>query len=535
MSVANHRRGVVLALSAALVTLVSACGGGASKAGPTGPVVYDDNASITAVGTLIGQDLDPYKAGGQVEGIIDVYDTLIRPKDDLTLAPGLATAWAWSPDNLKLTLTLRSGVTFSDGTPFDSAAVVASLNRARSGATSLQKATLASVTDVAADGADKAVVTVRQPNPALLSVLASPAGMVINPKLVGDDNAIRTGSGGLGTGPYTIERFQPTTQIVLKKRADYWDAASEPHAPQTFTYQYGLDGNARLNGLKSGQYQAVQATGTPGLTGPGALADTNKQFATYRTPSFPMMSIVFAFTAPFDNPLVRQAVAHAINFDALAPVLQTQMNCTPTRPVQLPQQGQIGYDPAAKPLAYDVEQAKQLLAQAGYPGGAGLPPITVTSSTASQDVVAAQAFQAELAKIGMQITINTQPSRVYQVAQLTSGKAQMATLNATNGAGIDPSLAYNTGVLGSPNYVDGSPAGQQFKDLIAQAALNPDSGARTKLYEQAESVAAQNAFYVPFCQLNNGYATTAKLSGIDGNFWMKYIGALKASAVTIAK
>ncbi|MGI5129883.1 ABC transporter substrate-binding protein [Pseudonocardia sp. CA-107938] len=531
-------RAVVLAVSAALMTLLSACGGAAGTGGtttPGGPVVYDDAARVTAVGTLIGQDLDPYKAGGQVEGIIDVYDTLIRPANDLSLQPGLATEWAWSPDNLKLTLTLRSGVTFSDGTPFDSAAVVASLNRARSGETSTQKASLASISDVAAEGATKVVITVKQPSPALLSVLASPAGMVINPKLVGDDNAIRTGAGGLGTGPYTVERFQPTTQIVLTKRADYWDAASIPHAPRTFTYLYGQDGNARLNGLKSGQYQAVQATGTPGLNGPGALSTTNKQFTTIRTPSFPMMSIVFAYTAPFDNPLVRQAVAHAINFDALSPVLTDQMNCTSRRPVQLPQQGQVGFDPDAKPLAYDVDRAKQLLAQAGFPDGKGLPPITVTSSTASNDIVAAQAFQAELAKIGMQLSINSQPSRVFQVAQLTSGKAQMATLNATNGAGIDPSLGYNTGVLATPQYVDDSPAGRQYKDLISQAGVNPDSGARTKLYQQAESLATQNAFYIPFCQLNNGYATTAKLGGFNDNFWMKYIGALKVSALTVAK
>lgn len=526
----------MLAVSVSLVTLLSACGGssGGSGSGSGGPVQYNDEANVVVAGALVGPDLDPYKAGGQLEGIIDIYDTLVRPKSDLTLAPGLATEWSWSPDNTKLTLTLRKGVTFSDGTAFDSSSVVASLNRARTGETSQQKATLAAISDVTADGPGEAVITVRQPSPALVSVLSSPAGMMINPKIIDNDDAIRSAAVGVGTGPYTLEKFQPTTQIVLKKRADYWDAASIPHAPQTFTFNFSTDGNARLNGLKSGQYQAVQTTGTPGLNGPSGLPAVNKDFGNIRTPGFVTMAIGFTFAPPFDNPLVRQALAHAINFDALVPLLADQMNCSDSLPVQLPMAGQIGFSADAKPLAYNVEQAKQLLAQAGFPDGKGLPPITVTSSVSSQDIIAAQLFQAELAKIGMQIAINSQPSRTYQVAQLTSGKAQVATLNLTNGAGIDPSLGYTTGVLAPPTFVDGSPAGQKYKDLIAQAGLITDPATRTKLYEQAEALATQNAFYIPFCRFNNGYAVTSKLSGFQDDFWLKY-GALKASSLTLSK
>jgi peptide/nickel transport system substrate-binding protein len=531
---ARWRGGAALA-AAALVTLLSACGGAAgSNAAPSGPVEYDDNASVIAAGTLIGADLDPYKAGGQLQGVIDLYDTLIRPKADFTVVPGLATEWAWSPDNLKLTLTLRQGVTFSDGTPFDSSAVVGSLNRARSGESSQQKATLAPISDVAADGADKAVITVKQPYPALVSVLSSVAGMVINPKLVGDEDAIRNGTGGLGTGPYTIERFEASTQLVLKKRADYWDAAANPHSPQTFTYNNSAEGNARLNGLRTGQFQAIQSTGTPGLNGPGGLPQTNPEFKNTVIPAFSTTGIAFAFVKPFDNPLVRQAVAHAINFQALGPVLADQLNCGDTRPVQLPMQGQIGYNPDAKPLSYDVEEAKRLLAQAGYPNGQGLPPITMTASQATQDTVASQAFQAELGKVGFQVTINPQPSRVYQVAQMTAGNSQMATLNLTTGGGIDPSLGYNTAILANPQFVDDSAQGQEFKSLLARAATEPDDAVRTTLYSQAEEIAAQQAFYVPYCRFNNGFATTAKLGGFDGDYWLRY-GAMKVSTVTVAK
>ena len=522
-------------MGAALATLLAACGAGASGPDAAANVAYDDNASVVVAGALVGQDLDPYKAGGVIEGIIDIYDPLIRPKADLTVEPGLATSWEWSPDNLKLTLTLRQGVTFSDGTPFDSSAVIASLNRARTGATSTQKATLATITDVSADGPGKAVITVSQPNPALVSILSSPAGMPINPKLVGNDDAVRAGAPGVGTGPYTVDRFQPTTQMVLKKRTDYWDAASTVHAPVSFTFNFSNDGNARLNGLKSGQYQAVQSTGTPGLNGPGALADVDKHYAVTRAQGFPSLGITFAFAPPFDNPLVRQAISHAINFDALAGLFSTQMGCAPGRDTQLIRKGQLGYDPNAKGSTYDLDLAKRQMAQAGYPDGKGFPPVVITSSTASQDVVAAQAFQPELAKIGIQMSINTQPSRAFLVAQLAGGKAQMATLNLPNGAGIDPSLGYNIGVLGQPPFVDVStPAGTQYKNLIAQAAVAPDTAVRSTLYRQAEQIAQDNAFYIPFCRGFPGYAHTSKLSGFANDFWLLY-GALKASSLTITK
>jgi len=485
-------------------------------------------------GAMVGPDLDPYKTAGAIGGIIDMYDPLIRPQVDLTLAPGLATKWEWSADNLTLRLTLREGVTFSDGTPFDSSSVVASLDRARSGQTSLEKVNLATITDVRSDGPNAAVLTVSRPDPTLLNTLAGMPGMMINPKLINDESAIRSGAKGVGTGPYVLESYQPSTRSVLVKRADYWDAASIPHAPARFEFDYVLDGNARLNGLKSGQYQGVQYTGTPNLIGPGALPTVDDRFRNSVRPSFNTMAVAFMFTAPFDDPLVRQAVVHAINFEALVPgVLADQMGCDKTPAWQVPMPNQIGYNPDLKGPAYNLDQAKQLLAQAGYPDGKGLPPITLASSMSSQDVVAGQAIQAELAKIGIQATLNSQPSRVYVVAQLSSGKANMATINLNAGGGIDPSLGYNTGVLANPAFVDlGTPQGAQYKDLVGQASRTPATDQRAALYRQAESIAAQNAFYVPFCRQNNGYATTSKIGGFVDSYWTLK-GAVKASAVTV--
>jgi ABC-type transport system substrate-binding protein len=117
---------------------------------------------------------------------------------------------------------------------------------------------------------------------------------------------------------------------------------------------------------------------------------------------------------------------------------------------------------------------------------------------------------------------------------MTAGKSQMATLNLTTGGGSDPSLGYNTAILANPQFVDNSPEGQQFKALIAKAATEPDQAARAKLYQDAEQIASKQAFYVPYCRFNNGFASTAKLGGFDGDYWLRY-GALKVSTVTVAK
>ncbi|MGI5129808.1 ABC transporter substrate-binding protein [Pseudonocardia sp. CA-107938] len=534
----NRSAAVLAGLLSAVLTL-SACGGignSQSSGGSSGPVAYDDDATVTFAGPLVGLDLDPYKAGGLIGGIIDIYDPLITPQFDLSLKPGLATDWSWSPDNLKLTLNLRQDVTFSDGTPFDSSAVVASLNRARSGETSTQKNALAPITDVSASGPHSAVVTVKQPFPALPSLLASPAGFQINPKLINNQQAILSGAKGIGTGPYEVTSFKPTTNFELTKRKDYWDAASIQHAPTKFTFLYTNDGNARLNGLKSGQYQGVQSTGTPGLTGPGALQQTNKDFENTLAPSLYIFGVSFAFDrAPFNNMKVRQAIQHAVDWNSITPkVLSDAMLCEPNPPAQLPTAEQLGFNKDAKAPAFDVGLAKQLLAEAGFPDGKGLPPVTVTSSTASQDIVAAQAMQPALAAIGITLNINSQPSRTFQVAQVTGGNAQMITVNLTNGGGIDMSLGYNIGVLSPPGWVDSaSPEGKQYASLIQQAGQNPANEQRTQLYQQAEQVAQQNAFYIPFCRTQVGYAHTAKVD-VNRTFWSHY-GAVKASSLTVAK
>ena len=455
---------------------------------------YDSDAAVVFAGTPLGQDLDPYKAGGTMIGIVDLYDTLIEPTPDLQYAPGLAESWEYSDDGLTLTLHLREGVTFHDGTPFDAAAVVASLNRARTGATSQQVNAYANVSDVVAVDDFTVDLTLSKPDPTLLATFASLGGAIINPNFIDNDDAILNGAPGVGTGPYTVVGFTPTTTILMERNDNYWNPEAIEGAPKSFQFDVA-DGNARLNGLQTGVYQGIQWVGTPGLSGDGGLVATDDRFEQNTTLSGVMFGLGFNFSAaPLENPQVRMALAQAIDIDTLVDgLLKDEMGCVAPRPSQLPLEGQIGFDAGIEPIPYDPEGAKALLAEAGYPDGEGIPELTISSTQASNDVVAAEAFAPMWADLGVNVKVDAQPSRVYAWANFQSGASQLLTTNLTVGGNLDPAGAVNGGILALP-LVDDRPAGQEYKDLAAQAASTLDEDERTGYYTQMSELVNENAF-----------------------------------------
>ena len=498
------------------------------------PAEYDSDAAVVFAGTPLGQDLDPYKAGGTTIGIVDLYDTLIEPTPDLQFAPGLAESWEYSEDGLTLTLHLRQGVSFHDGTPFDSAAVVASLNRARTGETSQQVGAYANVSDVVAVDEFTVDVVLSTPDPTLPATMASLGGAIINPNFIDDEDAILNGSLGVGTGPYTVVSFTPTTTILLERNDDYWNPEAIDGAPRTFQFDVA-DGNARLNGLLTDVYQGIQWVGTPGLGGDGGVVATDDRFEQNTTLSSVMFGLGFNFTSePLADPRVRMALAEGIDIDTLIDtLLKDEMSCSAPRPSQLPLDGQLGYDETIQPIPYDPEAAAALLAEAGYPDGEGIPELQISSTEASNDVVAAEAFVQMWADLGIEVSVDPQPSRVFAWTEFQAGNSQLITTNLTVGGNIDPAGAVDGGILPLP-LVDESEAGQQYRDLAAQAKATLDNDERAALYSQMSHLVNDNAFFVPICRGQTGYGTTVGIDGIENSWWLTN-GIVEASAIRVQK
>jgi peptide/nickel transport system substrate-binding protein len=190
-----------LVLSASLA--LTACGGSGAGAG-TGSTAAGKTVTALTLGTLrdltswdpaqahVGHALQPYQAA---------YDSLILREPDGKLSPMRATAWKYNAANTKLTVDLRTDVTFSDGAKFDATAAKANLDHFKK-ANGPQMAQLGSVSDVAVVDADTIDINLSAPEPALEYFLSQAAGLMGSPAALGTD-AIKTVP--VGSGPYVMD------------------------------------------------------------------------------------------------------------------------------------------------------------------------------------------------------------------------------------------------------------------------------------------------------------------------------------------
>ena len=168
--------------------------------------------------------LDPAQSRTFVGRIVytAMCDKLVDVSPDLKIMPQLATEWTWSDDGKELTMKLREGVKFHDGTPFNAEAVVATIDRNMTLPESRRKSELSSVEKVEAIGEHEVKFKLKAPDVTLLAQLSDRAGMIVSPKAAKELGA-NFGSQPVCAGPFKfVERVQQD-RIVLEKFQDYWN------------------------------------------------------------------------------------------------------------------------------------------------------------------------------------------------------------------------------------------------------------------------------------------------------------------------
>lgn len=309
-----------------------------------------------------------------------IYETLTRLEDGSTsnVVAGLATDWTANDTATEWTFTLREGVKFQDGTPFDAQAVVANFERWLDLPVELQPRAYAFSTVFGAFGAESALksvdapdartvtLTLSAPRPNLPIQLSLAAFGIASPTALEKYDANNTGEAlsafasahPTGTGPFTFSVWNHGSNVVLTRNDDYW---GEPAKLAAVDFRVVSESTARLNALEAGDVDVADQIAPSDLKsiseGSGLKVDTRDSCNT----GYIAMKNA---QAPFDNPLVRQAVAHAIDKRAIVEryyggqgVVATTV-APPTMPF---------FDTTLQAYDYDPELAKKLLAQAGQP------------------------------------------------------------------------------------------------------------------------------------------------------------------------
>ena len=365
MNRSRHLWGAVGAI--ALVTAaLTACGAG-------GDTPADNGGGQEDAGTLhLYNFVEPttWDPAGTAEGpflpyALAVYDSLLVLDTEGQVAPKLATSWEYNEDLTALTLELVEGVEFSDGAPFDGEAVKANIEHFQEYATPIGPV-LEGVENVTVTDANTVVLELSAPNPGLLTILTTAAGLMGSPEALGTDDIAQE---PVGTGPYLLDtgRSVPGSQYTFTRKDEYWDQ----HYPYSeVTYAVFPDETARLNALKSGQIDyAHTSTASAARDAEGSGMTIQESAATWEGLFFFDRDGVML--EPLKDKRVREALRMAIDVDAMIKTIRGGFG-EPTTQIFAPHQD--AYVPELDDAyPYDPERARELLEEAGYGDGFTIP------------------------------------------------------------------------------------------------------------------------------------------------------------------
>ncbi len=491
-------RGTLLSLASAVALLVMAC---APQAKPTpsagaqsAPAAQSGAASAPAASSggptrvTVGvtetiESQNPY-ADSVALGyavwceILGCLVSLVPGTSDY--APGLAESWEVENPTTWV-FHLRPNARWSDGSPFTSADVVHSINRIRNDRDSKQKQNIAPVSDVQAVDEHTVKIMTKEPTANLLSYFADL--LIITSKAQYD----QYGPDGInnvapvGTGPYTFKELVPNQRFVIAKTPNWWGGAV--NGPDEVVYQIMREAEVRVTALLNGEIQIAQFI-------PPHMIDRLNSSPNVKVVTTDSVELMFLAmqpkVKPFDNKLVRQAVAYAIDRDAIIQgVLMGQAKRLdgPIGPAT------YGYNPDLQPkYTYDPQKAKQLLAQAGYPNGVDVELVTPVGRYI-QDKQVSEAMAQMLTQVGIRTKLLT-PEWPTMWADVQAGRTAFYYMGRGSVLDPEPALSqyFETGI--SPRIGYSNP---QLDALFAKSRATFNEAERKKVLSDLMSLITEEA------------------------------------------
>ncbi|MEW1841546.1 ABC transporter substrate-binding protein [Nonomuraea angiospora] len=330
--------------------------------------------------------------GNDVHALTLVYEGVTEVNAKGEAQPGLAQSWTYAKDGRSVTFHLRPGLTFSDGTKLDAAAVKASLERGKTAKDSTIAPQLATVESITADSATDVTLHLAQVDYQIPLLLSGKTGQIVSPAAAKD--AAKLATQPVGAGPFILKSYVPGSQATLVKNPGFWNA--DKILVTNFVLKPTPDPSVAVAGLQSGQYDIADLTASQvnGVKAAGFPVET--------TDVLPVRVLDVNNTVkPFDNPKVVQAISTAIDRQALV----RTANFGYGQPVWQPfPKGYVAHNPELDNLyPHDVAKAKGLLAEAGYPGG-----VDVQLALGKADDPVGELIQQQLNAAGIRTTLTVQ-------------------------------------------------------------------------------------------------------------------------------
>jgi len=392
------------AFVAALTVATIALGGVTSAQASTKPLTLTLGtagaapASFATTASIYSNNTDYFQA---------IYDTVLRMDPTGKIIPGLATAWKYNADQTVLTLTIRKGIKFTDGTKLDAAAIVANLQRFKASSNSAASF-YRNVDTFAATNPTTVVITLTDNDPALLNYLAWNSGLIESPAAF---DTPTEGSKPVGSGPYILDASKTTTSSVYTFTANpnYWDKANRPFT--TVVLKPFTDPVALVNALQAKQIQGAKLINNDGVAQVKS-AGLQIEWNELDWSGLVISDRAGKLNSPLADVRVRQAINYAFDRNAMNQAVNGGYG-TPTTQIFNPKS--TGFDKNLNDVyPYDTNKAKQLLAAAGYPNGFTLE---LPSIAAYYGATVYNAISDQLKAVGINVVLKEQALANYAAAR----------------------------------------------------------------------------------------------------------------------
>ena len=483
-----RKKSIVVGLAFLLIlSVLSGCG---SKSGSQSSSSKKDSVTIALSADI--SSLNPMKSAAltSVQVFTNIYDQLIKVDSSGKIVPSLAESWKISDDGKTYTFNIKKGVKFSNGDDLKASDVVYSFEAAK------KSAYLSSQFDIVSKATATDDYTVQvdlssADSPFLMSLFDN--FFILDQKVVtqaGDSY----GDNPVGSGPYKFVKHDSGVDVVLVRNDNYWGT---PAAIKNVNFKVITDNNTALIALKTGEIDFLYEV--PAVSKNDVSSNKNLQLSSY--PTIRLSYVLMNNKAkPFDNAQVRQAINYAVDKNK---AMTVGVEGEGTIAAGILSKDIFGYSDITG-YDYNVDKAKQLLTQAGYPNGFQVTLKTMDGAASK----VAQSIQEDLSKIGITAKIDVGEKNAY-IQALQQGNYEMGVISASAGNDADAyNILFGTGSPGNFSQYSNT----KVDNLFASGKETTDSSKRIQIYHDVSQTISDDAAIVPLYFSKNLCGANANLT-----------------------
>jgi len=475
-------------------------------AAPTGTVVVAQGVDPTTLDPMNHQETPAANLAR------NIFDTLLERDQELKIQPALATEMPKLVAPTTWEFKLRAGVKFHNGEPLDAEAVKFSLERLVDPKLKLRGATpFAPLSHVEVVDPLTVRIHTKAPWPILDTLMSGTGAAILPPKYYKDKDMAYVAKNPVGSGPFKFARWVKDDRIELEANEQYWRGAPRI---KKLVFRPIPDDAVRVAALQNGEidvavnippHLATIIANHPKLFLSTAPSVRTIQLMYYTHQYDAQHKLVGPYAGPVADRRVRLAINHAVDVDE---IIKSVLDGKGVRVATMLTDRHFGFDPQLKPIKQDLTRTKQLLAEAGFPGGVDMV-LNGPQGRYVRDKEVAEAIAGQLTKAGIRTTLRVFEWGNYLNTMAYVHKAGPVWLIGWGTATYDAETVYaplfrSGKILGNYHNAD-------FDGMIDQAQTTMDAKKRLELYHKINRLWIEDAAAMPLYQQLDLYGATKRM------------------------